>query len=361
LAGGAGERFWPLSNRATPKQLLRLEGDRTLLETAFDRAARLAPVERVFVGAGERLAPAILAALPQLPPDNLILEPIARNTAACIALAACRLERRLGADVVMGVLTADHVIEEGPLFERAVGAALAHAARFDRLVTIGIQPTRAHTGFGYLELAEEVARERTNLGEEAVRRVARFTEKPDRADAERFIESGGYLWNSGMFFWRVGVLFDEFARHQPAMAAQWRRLRESGESEPPGLVREIFDALPAEPIDVAIMEKSDRVAAVAGRFAWRDVGSWDALAEVRETDASGNCAVGPAQFVESTDCIAYNDDRGPGPVPEIVAFGLEGIVIVRTERALLVTRRSMAQDVKRLVREFEREGREDLL
>lgn len=364
MAGGAGERFWPLSNRETPKQLLRLHGDATLLEAAFDRAARLTSPERVYVVAGEKLRPAILKCLPNLPEANYIAEPFARNTAACLGLAACHIALERGRATVMGVLTADHLIEEGPAFERAAQAALAHAAAADDLVTIGVAPTRPDTGFGYLELGLQLATAPTAHGDEPVYRVKQFREKPDATTAECFLSEGGFLWNSGMFFWRVETLLAAFESQAPAMAAAWRRLLGAGALPfPEGLAREVFESVPSRPIDIAIMERSPNVAAVAGRFAWEDVGSWDALARVRPLDEEGNCSVGAAIVLDSQNNIVYNDAGGNngGAEPVVVLHGVEDLIVIRTGKAILVTPRSRAQSVKEVVKSLAARGREDLL
>lgn len=375
MAGGSGERFWPVSDRATPKQLLRLHDDRTMLEAAFARAARIVPEERVFVAAGERLRETIGRALPRLAPSGFVAEPFARNTAACLGLAACHLEAALGGDTVFGVLTADHIIEENERFFGAVEGAMAHAAAHEDLVTIGISPTHPETGFGYLEVGEVLADHRTNHGREKAHRVRRFAEKPDLATARRFVETGNHLWNSGMFFFRASTLLDAFSANQPAMAEQFGRLRASvGGARPgapregfagfePSLVEDVFGLLPNLPIDIAIMEKSDRVAAIVGRFGWEDVGSWDALARIRPTDEEGNCRVGPSVALDSRGNILYNAATGRegGRPTEIVLHGVHDMIVVRTDKAILVTPKSRAQSVKEIVRHLALSGRDDLL
>ena len=377
MAGGAGERFWPLSNRKTPKQLLRISGERTLLQAAYERAGHLVAPERVYIAAGRKLKEAIQENLPKLSDSNIIEEPRARNTAPCLGLAACAIEALHGGETVMGVLTADHLIDEGPLFEGAISAAMNHAAASGDLVTIGMQPTRPETAFGYVERGEQISTpqstDSTDSGE-PVYRVRRFTEKPDLATAERFLAKGDYLWNSGMFFWRVDALLGAFEAHQPAMAEQWRRLRDSGAPPyPEPLLSEVFDALPALPIDTAIMERAERVATVVGRFGWDDVGSWDALPRFNPPDASGNCSVGPAILVDSRNNIIYNEappnasgdapaDAPPGAAaPDIVLFGIHDCLVVRTDKAILIAPRSKAQGIKDLVAHLIDLGRDDLV
>lgn len=362
MAGGSGERFWPVSTRERPKQLLRLHGEKSLLELAFDRAEHLAAADRVYIVAGRQWRGAIEAALPRFLKDNFISEPTACNTAACLGLAACALEAMRGARTPIGVLTADHLIEEGPEFTRAVQGALSHAARTDDLVTIGIEPTEADTAFGYLQLGESIGRYRTDHGEQVVRRVERFTEKPDLATAERFLAEGNFFWNSGMFFWRAATLLQAFEDHQPAMAEQWSRLRSAG--PPPydeDLLEDVFSRLPSLPIDKAIMEPAANVAAVAGRFAWNDVGSWNSLARLGEPDGRGNSVTGPAIVLDSHNNIIYNQSSGSGSTPEVVIQGVNDFVIVRTDKVLLIMPKSQAQDVKKIVQRLKESDREDLL
>lgn len=360
MAGGAGERFWPLSNRSTPKQLLRLHGGRTLLEMAFERACALVPAERVLIVAGERLREAILRALPHLAEPNYIAEPQARNTAACLGLAACVIEARYGADAVMGVLTADHLIGDLDLFRDTASAALLHAAASGDLVTIGMQPQRAETAFGYLELGESLPAPLPGK-DIALLRVRRFTEKPEAALAAEFVARGNYLWNSGMFFWKVATLLRAFETYQPGMAGVWAHLRGVGEASlrTPEFA-ELFAALPSLPIDTAVMERAANVVAVRGRFEWEDVGSWDALARISPGDAGGNRTFGAGAVHEAAGNILYNDAGGAAS-PEVILFGVEDLVVVRTERVTLVMPKSRSQDMKQLLKFLKDQGRDELL
>lgn len=352
MAGGSGERFWPVSNAERPKQLLRIFGDRTLLEMSFERAASFVGSRHVYLVAGDSLRDAILENLPDLPEANYIAEPRACNTAACLGLAACHLAVAEGPKTAMGVLTADHLIEAGPEFDRCVLAALEHATRSGDLVTIGMQPRRADTGYGYVRVGEKIDDVETSAGALSVFRAAGFEEKPDAATAERFVAGGEHLWNSGMFFWRVDAFLDEFDRFQPEMAEQWTKLRSLGQVPlDRGAVREAFDILSSHrlAVDKAIMEVSEHIALVKGEFGWEDVGSWDALARVLPRDEKGNVAVGKARLVDSIDNIIYNDSGSTACAPEIVLFGVRDLVIVRTDGNILVMPTSKAQEVKGLL------------
>lgn len=356
MAGGAGERFWPLSSPGVPKQLLRIHEGRTLLDLAFERACGIVSADRVFIAAGTHLRDSILKELPGFSPGNYIEEPLPRNTAACLGLAASVVECRGGPEAVMGVLTADHLIEDPTVFADTVAAALRHAAASEDLVTIGMKPDRPETAFGYLELGDALPRVQGANPAVSLFRVSRFTEKPPLERAREFVQNGNYLWNSGMFFWKVSTLFRAFESFQPAMMTLWNSIRESGEAvlaSPEFRAR--FESLPSLPIDTAVMEHAANVAAVAGTFRWEDVGSWDALERVNEGDDRGNRLFGACAAVEAEDNIAYNDPASPGN-EEVVLFGVSGLVVVRAGKTLLVMPKSRAQDLKQLIRELREKG-----
>ncbi len=362
MAGGAGERFWPLSNRRTPKQLLRLSGEKTLLRRAFDRAAGFVGGDRVFIVAGERLREAIEGEVPGLLTSNYIAEPMARNTAACLGLAAVQIRNVLGPKVVMGVMTADHEIEDGPEFTTVVEAGFAHADSHDDLVTLGIRPTRAETGFGYLELGE--ALEAESASQPPIRRVVRFTEKPDAATAENFLNSGRHCWNSGMFFWRVETLLKALAEHCPEIYEPLARISKgTNGTESKSDIRAAFEAMPSIPIDVAVMEKAKNVVAVEGNFGWADLGSWNSLSAMVGACESGNSSIGEVIMLDSRNNVVYNTPNrsGESDMPTVVMHGVEEMIVVRTGQAILITPKSRAQDVKGIVKALVEMGREDLL
>ncbi len=359
MAGGAGERFWPVSSRTVPKQLLRIYEGRTLLELAFDRACKLVPLDHVCIVAGRHLRESILNAVPNLDAANFIEEPLPRNTAPCLGLAASILECRYGAETVMGVLTADHLIPDEADFVRTVATAMSHAGNSDDLVTIGMKPTRPETAFGYLELANIESGE--DSSDDPIYRVKRFTEKPPIETARDFLREGNYLWNSGMFFWKISSLHAAFDTHQPEMSGLWNRIRAEGESfcSEEGFKAE-FEGLPSLPIDTAVMEHAENVVSVMGAFRWEDVGSWDALERVSEGDALGNHIFGNATAVDSENNIAYSDADDAGG-EEIVLFGVQDLVVVRSGKAILVMPKSRSQDLKKLLSKLREDGRTDLV
>lgn len=250
LAGGAGTRLRPLSSDENPKQFLRLWGGRSLLRMTYERVRDL----EVFVSTNELYRDKVLADIPELPPAHVIAEPARRNTAPALALSCFAIGAQLGEDTVVAALPADHFIADEPGFRRVLDRAYDYAESHDALVTVGITPTEAHTGFGYLELGEPVA--------DGVIAVRRFVEKPDRARADEFLRAGNYAWNGGIFLWRVGVFRAELERVAPEIAR---------------VTREAYESMPSISIDYALMEKAHHVVSVGGEFGWSDVGSWNAL------------------------------------------------------------------------------------
>lgn len=352
MAGGSGERFWPASRQARPKQLLRLTDERrSMLEEALDRIAPLIPPENVIVATNEILAAPIAEAIPRLPRENVIAEPAKRNTAACLALAAAHLARRVGkdGDASMAVLTADHRITDEERFRETVALALDFAEANDALVTIGVVPTRPETGYGYIEVAEAASR-----GPVRVLPVERFLEKPDLETARGFVASGRHLWNSGMFFWRVSSFVAGLERHMPDLARATAEMRDdlaAGGRRLPG----IFSALADVSVDVGLMERAGNVHVAPATFPWDDVGAWDALARTRTPDGDGNVADPGTVLVDARDCIVYN---AAGEAMAVALVGVSGLVVATTPDAVLVCDRERAQDVKRAVAALRQQGRE---
>ena len=339
LAGGVGSRFWPVSTPARPKQLLPLASERPLIRDTVDRITPLIPPERLRILTGERLAGPILGVLPELGPGNLLLEPAAKGTAPVLAWAAAELERR-DPDAVMVSLHSDHVIHPPERFRALIARAAELAAGHRRLFTIGAVPTRAETGYGYIRVGDALpALEGDAAGAETGREVARFVEKPDRATAEGYVASGEYLWNTGLFVWRASDLLDEMVRVSPELAELIPIAREGG-------TQEFFARAPTITIDVAVLERSARVGVVPATFEWDDVGAWDAVARTRGAEGAANCLVGDAHAVATAGTTIYAED---GPV---VAFGVEDLVIVRTNGITFVAHRDRVADLKSMLAEL---------
>jgi mannose-1-phosphate guanylyltransferase len=335
MAGGSGTRFWPLSRAARPKQLLPLGGDVSLLRATRDRIANLVRPEHTLVVTSELLAPAIRAELPELPPENVLAEPVGRNTAPCVGWAAS-VVARTDPEAVLAVLPADHHIGDTPGFERVLSRAI-EAARAGDMVTVGIRPTRPETGYGYVELGEELA--------PGVVRARRFVEKPDELRARQFLASGRFLWNSGMFFFRADELLSSVRQHLPGLGDALRQYDDAAQrGEELALVRSTYATLPDISIDHGVMEKAARIAVVPGDFGWSDVGSWTSAWELATRDSDENALFGEVVAVDTRGSYV----RGTSG-KAVAVVGLEDVVVVDTPDALLVMPRSRAQDVRAVV------------
>lgn len=347
MAGGAGTRFWPLSRFDRPKQLLALGGgERSLLQLAWDRARALFPLERIFVVTGERLVEAVAAQLPDLARSRILAEPVPRSTAPCIAWAAARVHREFG-DLPLAAVPSDQWIEG----EAAYGAAFARAVALARdgwIATFGIPPTRPETGFGYVQAGEP-------LGDDAFA-VGRFLEKPDREKAERLIAAGGVFWNSGMFVFSTGRMLEELRARLPETGRFADAVVGAGAAVEPRVVAERFAACEAISIDYGVMERAERVAVVAARFAWSDVGSWDAVAERGSGEA---VAGGPLVICKDAPGVWVRAGAAARKVVAVVGVG--DVIVVDTDDALLVCRKGASQDVRAVVEELKARGRKDLL
>jgi mannose-1-phosphate guanylyltransferase len=339
LAGGKGTRFWPKSRARRPKQLLPIVSDRTMVQETVERLAPMVPASRVWVVTGVDHAAELREQLPDVPPAQIVVEPMGRNTAPAIALAAALIERA-DSSATMIVLPADHHIRDPDRFLETLGRAVALAASGELLVTIGIEPTAPETGYGYIERGE-------SLGPREYR-VRRFTEKPDRDHAEAFVQSGRYLWNGGIFVWKVRAIRDSLARYLPEAARRVDEIVSSwGDCERfPAAYAEI----PEQSIDYGILEKADNVAVVAGEFGWDDIGSWSALLRLGPADADGNVVRGRVLALSSRGNLVSSDKR------LIALVGVEGLVVIETEDAVLVCSADRVQDVKQIIDELHRRG-----
>ena len=350
MAGGVGTRFWPLSRRSRPKQLLPFAQGRSLLAAAVERLAPLVPPARTLVVTSAEVAPAVRAELPQLAAANVLAEPCGRDTAACVGWVAWRLARS-APGCVMVVLPADHVIPDGAALRSALAAAAATACARGGLVTLALRPTRAESGFGYLELGEVVGA----AGGRSVHAVRRFVEKPCRERAEEFLNAGTYRWNSGMFAWTVEAIESAMRQHLPELASALDRLMESattlGEEE---AVARHYPLLPRVSVDHGVMEKAHSVWAVDIDFEWADVGSWLGLSGILP-EVAGATVLGDVVALESAGCVLISD----GPL--VATLGLHDLVVVATRDAVLVVPKGQAQRVKELVERLQLEGRDEVL
>lgn len=341
LAGGIGSRFWPASTPRRPKQFLPLAGERSLIADTLERARALAPASNVLIVAGAHLREHLEQALPELGPDQLLLEPQARGTAPALAWAAHEIVVR-AADperAVMISLHSDHVIRPLEGFLASLDRAVDGAARLGRLLTVGVPPTRPETGYGYIEVGDALA--------PGVFEVRRFVEKPDRRTAEGYLARSGFLWNSGMFVWAPRTLLAELAAHTPEVAGPLARL-DAGD------VAGFFAAVPSLTIDHGLMERTSNIAVVEAEFEWDDVGAWAALLRTRRPDAAGNVTVGAGHAVDCRDSLLWAED---GPV---VAFGVSDLVVVRASGITFVAPVDRSAELKDLLARLPDELKEGL-
>lgn len=340
LAGGSGERFWPLSRRARPKQLLRLISEKTLLEETINRLEDMVPPERTLILTNVEQEAAVRDLLKKSPKLNIVAEPHKRDTAAAVALGAGWAAARDHAATML-VLPADHVIANRKQFQETMATAAAAAEETGALVTIGIKPTWACPGFGYIEQGEPV-RLRNRHESIAVHRVLRFREKPNVDLAESFLRKKNFRWNAGMFVWSVPTVLSEFNRHAPELADFISQIRAPGNFE--RILREEFGKLPRTSFDYAIMEKADRVLVVEASFDWDDVGGWRALSRYFKNDQQNNAANCAVTAVDSSDNIIFDQDG-----TTVALLGVHNLIVVRARDAILVCHRHQAEKIKDLV------------
>ena len=339
LAGGSGERFWPLSRRNRPKQLLRLVSERTLLEKTIARLEGLVPSDRILILTNVDQEKAVRDLLKAFPKQNIIAEPAKRDTAAAVALGAGWIAGRNHAATML-VLPADHVIVDRAAFQDTMRTAAAAAEETGALVIIGIKPTWACPGFGYIEQGEQVRLH--GEGKIAVHRVVRFREKPNVDLAESFLRKGNFRWNAGMFVWSVPSVLSEFNRHAPELADFISQVRSSKDLDK--TLRERFEKLPRNSFDYAIMEKAERVLVVEASFDWDDVGSWQTVARYFKKDEHGNATNNALTALDSSDNIIFNEGE-----TTIALLGVHNLIIIRTDDAILICHRHQAEKIKNLV------------
>ena len=342
MAGGRGTRFWPRSRNARPKQFLAIVGTETLLHQTVRRLDGHVPPERIYIVTTEDLAEETRRMLPELPPENVIVEPEGRNTAPCLALALVEIERRVP-NGVMAVLSADHWIADRDRFLADLDLAVAHDAGHRELVTFGIRPASPETGYGYIE----------SEGDGAVLKVRAFREKPPTEVAIQYLASGRHYWNAGMFVWTLADLRAGLQQHAPEVLAPLDAWVKAGAQ--PGELTKAYGQLPKVAIDVALLEKAATVAVVPARFRWSDVGSWPAAIEFQTPDANGNVTQGDTLLLNTRDSAFFGGTR------LIAAAGVEGLIVVDTPDALLLVKKDQAQSVKDIVERLRAEGRSDLL
>jgi mannose-1-phosphate guanylyltransferase len=354
MAGGIGSRFWPRSRERSPKQLLEIVGTGSMLQRTVARLAALADAEHTLVVTNAVQRAGVAEQLPAVPAGNILVEPVGRNTAPCIALAAAWI-RRKDPEALMMVLPADHLMRDEKEFVRVMRTSLRVAEETGALLTLGIQPTSPETGYGYIQYADEEAVPNPYRKDE-VFRVKTFAEKPNLETAERFLESGDFLWNSGMFVWKVQSIWEEIQLHLPETAEQLETVdRAIGTPSYEQVLETAYGLIRGISIDYGVMEKARNVYVVKGEFGWSDVGSWDEAARLAEADHDGNVVRGKVLLKDTHNVYVEGGERF------VAAIGVEDLIVVSTDDALLICRKGKSQDVKEVVDYIRRKQINDLL
>ncbi|UUC41478.1 sugar phosphate nucleotidyltransferase [Clostridioides difficile] len=350
MAGGGGTRFWPLSRQEVPKQLINLSGEDALINETINRIDSLAKKDDLFIVTNEKQ----LEALKDIVKDkcldrNILPEPCARNTAAAIGFAAFNIMKKYG-DGVMCVYPADHYIKDEKEFKSILEKAIYIAENNDKLVTIGITPTFPSTGYGYINFNRE------NTIEDVAYEVVEFVEKPNYEIAKEYVNSKKYVWNSGMFVWKVSKILEDFKRYLPKVYEKLEEISKYlGTKEEVEKIKEIYPTIQSISIDYGIMERSNDVIVVPGDFGWNDVGSWDSLGAIYPTDDEGNIKRGENITIDTKNSIIYSDDK------LISTIGISDLIVVSTNDAVMVCRKDKAQDVKKIVEQLKEEDRQEYM
>lgn len=347
MAGGGGTRFWPLSRQETPKQLLNLSGKDLMVNEAIERLCQVADKDDIFIVTNSIQTPKMLEATKKRIKKNHILsEPSSRNTAACIGYAAFEILKKYG-DGLMVITPSDAYIKDEKEFAKVLKIALETAKAKDVLVTVGIKPTFASTGYGYIKFKKDA---------NSAFKVLEFKEKPELATAQKYVESGDYLWNSGMFIWKASTILEAFKNFLPNVYSDLEKIAQSmGSQEEFNAIEEIYPKIESISVDYGIMEKSDRVYVVPGDFGWSDVGSFDMLGALHEKDKNQNIIIGDSINIDTKNSIVYSDKR------LVATIGLDDVVVVETPDAVLVCKKDRVQDVKKVVEELKAQRRFELL
>ncbi len=337
MAGGRGERFWPRSRVNMPKQFLSLTDDgKTMIQLTVERILSLVNIDDIFITTNKRYKRLVKEQLPDLPEKNILCEPVAKNTAPCIGLSAVHIARKYE-DAVMLVLPSDHLITHSQIFRKTLNEAAEVAENGPNLVTIGITPTYAETGYGYIKFDPEKTVGPTYA-------VERFVEKPNLETARKYIQSQQYLWNSGMFIWKTSTILKNLETYMPDTAAGLHRIGEAiGTSEEEDVLEHEFQAFKSESIDYGIMEKAENIYILTGAFGWDDVGSWLAIDRFKEKNEFKNIVEGNVVTIDTKNTIIQGEKK------LIAAVGLEDLIIIDTEDALLVCSKNSAGDIKKVI------------
>ncbi len=342
MAGGVGSRFWPRSREKTPKQFLEIIQKGTMIQNTVHRVSTLVSPDHTLIVTNKVQKSMIVKQLPKIPAENVILEPIGRNTAPCIGLAALFI-RRLDPDAVMLALPSDHIMQDEKEFQRVMRLAIWVAYESKNLVTIGIQPTRPETGYGYIQVVDD-QEEENPYSSRGVHKVKTFAEKPNHETAKQFLKSGDFLWNSGMFIWKVDAILREIEHFLPDT---WKELEKIdaaiGSDSYEHVVETAYRTIRNISIDYGVMEKANDVYVIPGNFGWSDVGTWDEVYRISGKDEHGNSVTGKTYLQGTKDSLIYAGNKFVG------AIGVEGLIIIASDDAILICKKGESQDVKEIV------------
>jgi mannose-1-phosphate guanylyltransferase len=353
MAGGVGSRVWPISRETIPKQFQNIFGDRTLYQRAYDRISKIVPPQNTFVVTNNLHRPTASAQLPQIPGKNIIGEPMGRSTAPCIAVAASAVSS-ITDNAVMVVLPADHLISQEENFLNQLKEAVRLAEKHRALVTIGIRPAYPETGYGYIHFNKH--EDNSDITLHGGHRVLSFKEKPDRDTAEKYLESGDYLWNSGMFIWRVDVIVEQLKKNLEHFSDFCLQLKESfGDEDFDDVLGDFYSRVESISIDYAVMEKSDNVLTIPSDFSWSDVGSWDEIYRLSDVDSDGNAFKGDVVSVRTRNSLVWSKDK------MVTIVEAEDLIVVETKDSILICKKGKSQSVKEVVDILRKQGRQELL
>jgi mannose-1-phosphate guanylyltransferase len=349
LAGGHGTRFWPRSRKKRPKQLLDIIGSESMIQLTLTRIKPLIPLENILIVTNKEQAPLIEEHLTQIKPENILAEPCGRNTAPALALASAYLLSK-DQDSIMVVLTADHLIEKQYAFLSLLYEGTKLACKNEYLITLGIKPSFPETGYGYIQTGEKLVDTIVSY------RAKRYVEKPDRKTAEEYLRDGRYLWNSGMFIWKTQTFWHALKRFLPYIYNSFYQLKDVFDT--PNYmekVESIYKDIKSISVDYGIMEKSDKVLVIPANIGWNDVGSWTALDQIMKKEEHGNIIIGQHLGIDSKNIIAYSHKK------LIATLGIQDLIIVDTEDALLVCHKDRAQEIRNIVNLLEQRGMDEYL
>ena len=340
MAGGRGERFWPKSRKNLPKQFLSLTSDgKTMIQLTVERISPVVSLENIYISTNTSYKKLVMEQLPGIPEENILCEPVGRNTAPCIGLAAVHIRKKLG-DAIMMVLPSDHLIKNNVMFLDVLRDAATAAEENTNLVTIGITPSYPETGYGYIQFDSQNLKECTSRAY----KVVNFKEKPDLSTAKEYVASGDYLWNSGMFIWKVSSILSNMENLMPAMYDGLKKIENSiGTTDQEQVLESEFINFKSESIDYGIMEHAKDISIIPGAFGWDDVGSWLALERINSTNEFGNVVNGNVISIDTKNSIIHGNEK------LIATVGLKDIIIIDTEDALLICDKDSTQDIKKVI------------